>query len=121
MGIFNYQDTDALGTVIAVDTATLVVRVADVEKLRRMQVNRLVALQSSRAGEYLIGVVQKIVRSMKEARAVGEDNPTEEETQIEENIGDYIHELTLLKSSILAGFEQCGRGRGESSIKPDMA
>lgn len=51
-----------------------------------MQVNRLVALQSSRAGEYLIGVVQKIVRSMKEARAVGEDNPTEEETQFEENI-----------------------------------
>ena len=86
MGIFNYQDTDALGTVIAVDTATLIVRVADVEKLRRMQVNRLVALQSSRAGEYLIGVVQKIVRSMKEARAVGEDNPTEEETQFEENI-----------------------------------
>ena len=86
MGIFNYLDTDALGTVIAVDTATLVVRVADVEKLRRMQVNRLVALQSSRAGEYLIGVVQKIVRSMKEARAVGEDNPTEEETQFEENI-----------------------------------
>ena len=86
MGIFNYQDTDALGTVIAVDTATLVVRVADVEKLRRMQVNRLVALQSSRAGEYLIGFVQKIVRSMKEARAVGEDNPTEEETQFEENI-----------------------------------
>ena len=35
--------------------------------------------------------------------------------------GDYIHELTLLKSSKNAGFGQCGRGRGESSIKPDMA
>ena len=49
MGIFNYQDDDALGTVTAVDTATVVVRVADVEKLRRMQVNRLVLLQSSKA------------------------------------------------------------------------
>ena len=71
MTIFDYQDADALGAVIAVDTATVVVRVADVEKLRRMQVNRLVVLQSSRAGEYLIGVVQKIVRSIKEARSIG--------------------------------------------------
>ena len=56
MAIFDYQDADALGTVTAVDTATVVVKVSDVEKLRRMQVNRLVVLQSSRAGEYLIGV-----------------------------------------------------------------
>ena len=86
MGIFNYEDADALGTVIAVDTATLVVRVADVDKLRRMQVNRLVALQSSRAGEYLIGVVQKIVRSRKESQALGEEDSTEDDASFEENI-----------------------------------
>ena len=51
-----------------------------------MQVNRLVALQSSRAGEYLIGVVQKIVRSMKEARDIGEPDSDEEMSQFEENI-----------------------------------
>lgn len=86
MGIFNYQDADALGTVIAVDTTTVVVRVSDVEKLRRMQVNRLVVLQSSRAGEHLIGVVQKIVRSMKEAKAVAEGEATDEDILPEENV-----------------------------------
>lgn len=86
MTIFDYQDADALGAVIAVDTATVVVRVADVEKLRRMQVNRLVVLQSSRAGEYLIGVVQKIVRSMKEARSIGESEATDNEALPEENV-----------------------------------
>ena len=87
MAIFNYQDADALGAVVAVDTATVVVRVSDVEKLRRMQVNRLVVLQSSRAGEHLIGVVQKIVRSMKEAKAIGEVEPTDDGGSLpEENV-----------------------------------
>lgn len=76
MSIFNYQDGDALGAVIAVDTATVVVRVADIEKLRRMQVNRLVLLQSSRPGEHLIGMIQKIVRSVEEARVAAEDDAT---------------------------------------------
>lgn len=86
MTIFNYQDTDALGAVIAVDTATVVVRVSDVEKLRRMQVNRLVVLQSSRAGEHLIGVIQKIVRSVKEAKAIAEGEATDEDVLPEENV-----------------------------------
>ena len=86
MGTFNYEDSDALGKVSAVDTGTVVVRVDDAEKLRRLQVNRMVCLQSSRPGEHLIGVVQKIVRSLKEARAVGEDEPADGETMLEENI-----------------------------------
>lgn len=86
MGIFDYQDTDALGTVISVDTATVVVRVADVDTLRRMQVNRLVVLQSSRAGEHLVGIVQKIVRSMKEARAVAESDLEDANEPAEENV-----------------------------------
>lgn len=86
MGIFNYNDTDALGKVSVVDTGTVIVRVDDVEKLRRLQVNRLVCLQSSRPGEHLIGVVQKIVRSLKEAKAVGEDEPAGGEAMLEENV-----------------------------------
>ena len=86
MSIFNYPDTEALGAVIAVDTATVVIRVEDVEKLRRMQVNRLVVLQSSRAGEHLIGVIQKIVRSVKEAKSVVEVEPTDDDAPTEENV-----------------------------------
>ena len=86
MGIFNYQDADALGTVDTVDTATVMVRVSDVEKLRQMQVNRLVVLQSSRPGEHLIGMVQKIIRSMKETKAIAGDEIIDDESSREENV-----------------------------------
>jgi len=85
MSIFNHQDADALGTVATVDTATVMVRVSDVEKLRQMQVNHLVVLQSSRPGEHLIGMVQKIIRSIKEIKAIAEDETTNDESLPEEN------------------------------------
>ena len=86
MGIFNYNDTDALGKVSTVDTGTVIVRVDDVEKLRRLQVNRLVCLHSSKPGEHLVGVVQKIVRSLKETKAMGENELSDGEAMLEENI-----------------------------------
>jgi len=67
--IFAFQDNEALGSVQSVDTATVVVRVRDVEGLRSLQVNRLVALQSSLAGQHLIGVIQKITRTAVEERS----------------------------------------------------
>ena len=62
MAIFNFDDNEALGSVIAVDTATVTIRVDDIERLRRIQVNRLVVLQCSKATQHLIGVVNKITR-----------------------------------------------------------
>ena len=54
MPIFEYADADALGMVAAVDTATATVTVENVELLRKLQVNRLVVLQSSRPGQHLV-------------------------------------------------------------------
>ena len=62
MTIFDYDDTEALGKIIAVDSAVVVVRVDELERLKRVQVNRLVALQSSKAGQHLVGVVSRITR-----------------------------------------------------------
>jgi hypothetical protein len=62
MSIFSFKDTDALGSVISVDTAAVIIRVDDLDRLKRLQVNRLVVLQSSKAGQHLIGVVVKITR-----------------------------------------------------------
>lgn len=63
MPLFEYEDAEALGTVRAVDTATVAVVVDNVELLRKLQVNRLVALQSSKPGQHLIGIVHKIIRN----------------------------------------------------------
>lgn len=76
MSILDYADEDALGRVQSVDTAVVVIRVDDVDALRALQVNRLVALQSSRAGHKLIGVIQKITRTALEDAKVGDvDQP----------------------------------------------
>jgi len=78
MSIFKYNDTDALGRVKSVDTATVIVHVADVERLRKLQVNRLAVLQSSRPGQHLIGIIQKITRNAVESKEIGDVNGDEE-------------------------------------------
>jgi hypothetical protein len=76
--MFIFDDKDALGSVSSVDTSTVIVQVGDIERLRRVQVNRLVALHCSRAGQHLIGVVTRITRQALEA-------PTDEGTEPIEN------------------------------------
>lgn len=68
MSVFKFADGEALGQVRSVDTATVVVEVADISRLRQLQVNRLAVLQSSRPGQHLIGIIQKITRTSVEAK-----------------------------------------------------
>lgn len=62
MSLLNFDEIEPLGTVISVDTASVVVQVSDTSALQTLQVNRLVVLES-RPGQQLVGVVQKITRS----------------------------------------------------------
>jgi DNA helicase HerA-like ATPase len=84
MPLFEFKDNEALGCVIAVDTATVTIRVDDIERLRRVQVNRLTVLQSSKAGQHLIGVVTRITRRADE-RAILEGDAPSPEQQLPEN------------------------------------
>lgn len=86
MSFLDYADADALGKVQSVDTATVVVKVADIERLRTLQVNRLVALQSSRAGQHLIGIIQKITRTAVEAKASGDGDAMADQAYPEVNL-----------------------------------
>ena len=62
MTIFNFENNTSIGTVFSVDTATLIIKVENLEKLRKLQVNHLVAIQSSKAGQHLIGIINRITR-----------------------------------------------------------
>lgn len=62
MSILDFEDKESLGKIIAVDTATITVRVDELERLKRIQVNRLTAIRSSKAGQHLIGIVSRITR-----------------------------------------------------------
>lgn len=78
MSIFSFSDTEALGKVSAVDTSTVTIDVEDVEQLKRLQVNRLVVLHSSRPGQHLIGLVQKVVRKKLIPDPEDPEKPNEE-------------------------------------------
>ncbi len=94
MSIFNYNDTDALGVVKSVDTAVVIVHVADVERLRKLQVNRLAVLQSSRPGQHLIGIIQKITRNAVEAKEIAEVEGDEGDLKVQSELN--LVRITLI-------------------------
>ena len=74
MAIFDFEDNASIGTVFSVDTATLIVKVEELDKLRKLQVNHLVAIKSSKAGQYLSGIINRITRkATDDEQPVGED------------------------------------------------
>ncbi|MDN7942097.1 hypothetical protein QZM76_28005 [Burkholderia multivorans] len=89
MSILEYKDDEALGRVRSVDTSMVVVAVDDVERLRKLQVNRLAVLQSSRPGQHLVGIIQKITRTAIEASL--------DESQDE----DGINELNVVRITLI--------------------
>ena len=62
MSIFTYNESELLGTVESVDTTTVIIKVDNDDKLRGLQVNHLISIQSSKIGQHLIGLVSKIIR-----------------------------------------------------------
>lgn len=72
MPIFNFKDNEALGKVASVDTTTVVVDVQDVDQLKRLQVNRLAVLQSSRPGQHLIGLITQVTRKRDPEEILGD-------------------------------------------------
>jgi hypothetical protein len=74
MAIFKFDEAASIGTVFSVDTATLVIKVEELDKLRKLQVNHLVAIKSSKAGQHLIGIICRITRKASdEEKLEGED------------------------------------------------
>lgn len=105
MPIFDYNADDAIGSVYSVDTGTVLVSVSDIDALRRMQVNHLVVLRSSRAGQHLIGLINKIMR--KALVGVSENEQDGDETQDDRGVVENIVRVTLIGTLIDAvGTEQ---------------
>lgn len=94
MSILNYKDNESLGRVRSVDTATVVIAVDDVERLRKLQVNRLAVLQSSRAGQHLIGIIQKITRTAVD----GKENSVDTEEPLDD---DRMGELNVVRIALI--------------------
>lgn len=91
MTIFSYEDNEALGQVVSVDTTTVIVEVENSELLKRLQVNRLAVLQSSKHGQHMIGLISQVTR--KKTIELLEDNEH-----------DDVQELNLCKVTLIGTF-----------------
>lgn len=65
MSLFEYKEgsEDKVGVVESVDTANVIIKVENDDQLRKMQVNHLIVIQSSKVGQHLIGLVNKMIRN----------------------------------------------------------
>ena len=86
MSILDFKDNESLGKIIAVDTATVTVRVDELDRLKRIQVNRLTAIRSSKAGQHLIGIVSRITRKAGDEAALEGVVPDPEAALPENNL-----------------------------------
>lgn len=62
MAIFNLNTLTPIGKVQSVDTSVVTIRVEDELQLSSLQVNHMVIIRSTKAGQTLIGMVSKIMR-----------------------------------------------------------
>lgn len=92
MAIFNFQDSQAVGTVFSVDTATVIIKVQELEKLRKLHVNQLVAIRSAKAGQHLIGLINRITR-----KATDEENPVEDDL----GLSGFLFTENILKVNLI--------------------
>jgi len=78
MSILKFESSEAMGVVYSVDTSTVIIKVEEIDKLRKLQVNHLVAIKSSKAGQHLIGIINRITRKITdEEQKVGDDTGME--------------------------------------------
>jgi hypothetical protein len=105
MSIFDYKKEESIGSVFSVDTGTVLVSVSNLDALRMMQINHLVVLRSSRAGQHLIGLINKIMR--KALVGVNEKENEDSEVQDECTVVENIVRVTLIGTLLDAvGTEQ---------------
>ncbi|MBL7681715.1 MAG: ATP-binding protein [Flavipsychrobacter sp.] len=92
MAIFEFKAGTEIGTVFSVDTATLIVKVDELDKLRQLQVNHLIAIKSSKAGQHLIGIINRITRKASD----------DERTDVEDlGLGGFLLTENILKINLI--------------------
>ncbi|WP_040409434.1 ATP-binding protein [Arhodomonas aquaeolei] len=89
MAIFNFSDEETLGKVASVDTTNVIVEVENVDQLKRLQVNHLAVLQSSKPGQHLIGVITQVTRKRGIEEVVGD------------GINDQASELNMCRIALI--------------------
>lgn len=61
-----FEDKDRLGKVVTVDTSRVLISVEEHEQMNNIAVGNLIAIQGRMASEFLIGIIERVTRSISE-------------------------------------------------------
>lgn len=110
MAVFQFKDEASIGTVFSVDTATVIIKVEELDKLRKLHVNHLVAIKSAKAGQHLIGIINRITR-----KASDDEKPTEEDL----GLGGFLFTENILKVNLIGTLHD-KHGQKENVFKRNL-
>ena len=106
MALFSFTDEQEVGTVFSVDTATVIIKVDDLAKLRKLQVNHLISITSAKSGQNLIGIINRITRKGTEEKvaeeALGFAGFLLTENTLKVDLIGTLHEKKGLKENVFA-------------------
>ncbi len=94
MAIINFDSSHSIANIFSVDTGVVFAKVNNLDELRKLQVNQLIAIQSSKAGQLLIGLINKITR--KAINSIVSDDE-----EIDENELALINTENLIKITLI--------------------
>ena len=62
----NFEDKDQLGRIVTVDTSRVLISVEEHEQMTSIAVGNLIAINGRTANEFLIGIIERVTRSLSE-------------------------------------------------------
>lgn len=62
----NFEDKDQLGRIVTVDTSRVLISVEEHEQMTSIAVGNLIAINGRTANEFLIGIIERVTRSISE-------------------------------------------------------
>lgn len=90
----NFKDNDRLGRVVTVDTSRVLISVEKHQQMTSIAVGNLIAIQGRTASEYLIGIIERVTRSISE-KLLLEETSNEGEIPLGESQDDFIKAVLI--------------------------
>ncbi|WP_419692880.1 DUF87 domain-containing protein [Mannheimia haemolytica] len=90
----NFKDNARLGRVVTVDTSRVLISVEEHQQMTSIAVGNLIAIQGRTASEYLIGIIERVTRSISE-KLLLEEISNEGEIPLGESQDDFIKAVLI--------------------------
>ena len=114
MNKISFIESDKIGTVIYVDTNQVIVEVDDSEKISLINVGSIVAIQTTKRHEFIIGTIDKIRRKINEFTQL--DITEDEFSEDSEYDEDVCVSLDMIKVSLIGTYKSVD-GEHENHFK----